>query len=250
MLNFLFDTLILLTVSLVLKRNIKVKRILLGGIIASLSILTFFINLNFIVLNIFKLILMLIIIVTTFGFKNIKYTFDNVLYFFIVNIIYGGFLYFLNLNINYKNIGLVFFNKNNISYLFLIIISPIILYIYIKSVRKYKYHYSLLHNVDIYLKDGKVIKLKGYLDTGNKLVDPYSKKYVILTNNKIVKKQMNNYNKILVPYDTIDSHGLLGCIVPKKVYIEGYGSKNNIIVGFINKELMLNADCILNGGIE
>lgn len=250
LLNFLFDTLILLTVSIILKRNIKIKRIILGGFIASLSIFTLFINFNLISLNIVKLLLMIIIVIITFGFKNIKYTFDNIIYFFITNIIYGGFLYFLNIEFNYKNVGLAFYNKININYLFLIIISPIILYIYMKCLKKLKYEFSLLKNVDIYLKNGEIIKLKGYHDTGNKLIDPYKKRYVILTNNKKIEKYMNNYNKVLVPYDTIDSHGLISCLIPKRVYIEGIGSKNNVIIGFINKEFNLNtADCILNGGL-
>lgn len=252
LLNFLFDALILLTVSIILKRNIKLRRIVLGSFLASLSVLTLFISIPSFILFIFKFILMIIIIISTFGFKNIKYTFNNTLYFFIINIIYGGFLYYLNIEFNYKNLGLIFYNKKiNTNYMFLIIISPIILYIYMKSSLKLKYEYSLKKKVDVYLKNGKVIKLNGYLDTANRLIDPYGKRMVFITNSKELFKNIKNSNTLLVPYETIDSSGMLRCLIPKKTYIEGIGTKDNIVIGYIEKDFHIDGvNCILNGGLE
>lgn len=252
LLNFLFDTLILLSISIVLKRNIKLRRIILGGFIASLSIFTLFININSFLLFILKFILMIIIVIVTFGFKNIKYIFNNILYFFIINIIYGGFLYYLNIEFGYRNIGMIFYKKGiSINYLFLIIISPLILYIYTKGSLKLKNEYSLMKKVDIYLKNGKIIKLNGYLDTANRLIDPYGKRMVFITNSKELFSNMKTLKTLLVPYETIDSSGILKCLVPERVYIEGVGTKNNIVIGYINKEFNIDGvNCILNGGIE
>ena len=250
--NFIFDTLILLTISIILKRNVRFRKIIIGGIFASLSVLSLFISINSILLFFLKIILMFLIVVITFGYKDLKYTLSNIFYFFIVNIVYGGFLYFLNIEFSYKNIGLVFYKgKISISYLFLIIISPIILYIYTKGTLKLKNEYSLMKKVDVYLKNGRIIKLNGYLDTANKLVDPYKKRMVIITNSKKVLKNITDENILLVPYNTIDSSGLKKCILPSKVFIEDYGTKDNILIGYISKDFNINGvNCLLNGGMK
>ena len=46
LLNFGFDFILLLSVSLILRRNVKIYKILIGAFIGSISILTLFININ------------------------------------------------------------------------------------------------------------------------------------------------------------------------------------------------------------
>ena len=66
-------------------------------------------------------------------------------------------------------------------------------------------------------KDKTKHSLTGYLDTGNHLTDPYKNRPIILVNkNKI---NFNYENILLVPYDTLNNHGLLKCIVPDKIFI-------------------------------
>ena len=93
-------------------------------------------------------------------------------------------------------------NNYKVNILFLIVLAPIISYLYIKSIKDYKYKLSIMH--DVILIDGdNIIKLKGYLDTGNTLVDPIFKYPVIMINDKI--KFLNNnlkfkYQKIKYMY--------------------------------------------------
>ena len=58
--NFMFDMLLLLTVNIVLKRNISFKKILYGSIIGGLSIFLLFIRLNTITLFLFKIIITIV----------------------------------------------------------------------------------------------------------------------------------------------------------------------------------------------
>lgn len=248
LLNFGIDFLIILTVSLVLRRNIKLRRTILGSIVGALSIFLLFINFNSIILIIFKIIISSLIIIITFGYKDIKYFFNNLLYFYTISIILGGFLYYLNIEFSYKNAGMVFFNNGlSINFIFLIIMSPIILYIYIKQAYRLKRVYSLNYEVDLYLKSGKVINLNGFMDTANNLIEPYKKRAVIIVNDKKIIKEINKENFILVPYDTVDSHGILKCIIPDKIYIKGVGIMNNIVVGISSKDFKMDGvNCILN----
>ena len=161
LINIWFDFLILLCVSILLKRNIKLKRIFLGSLFGSLTFLIIFLNLNNYVLIIYKIIISIFMSIITFSYKDLKYTISNISYFYLVS-----------------NNSLII--KNNLfNYLILIIISPIIIYIYINQTRKLKDNYSNYHKVDILYKD-KLYHLNGYLDTGNNLVDPYKKRKMIL----------------------------------------------------------------------
>ncbi len=132
----------------------------------------------------------------------------------------------------------------SISYLFILLSSPIILYIYTKGMKKYKLKTTTFYNVDIYLKN-KILKLTGFMDTGNTLLDPYKKRKVIITKNKEIKEYINENNFFLVPYESVSTHGLLKCIKVDKIYIESLGLKRNIVIGF-TEDFKIDADCILN----
>lgn len=247
LLNLFFDFFLLITVSVILRRNIKIRRIILGSIFGSLIIFTLFFNINNVLLFALKFILSLIMIFITFGIKDMKYNFNNVLYFYTTSIILGGFLYILKINlVNYNNIIYINNIDLKLNYIVLVIFSPIILYIYMKQIKELKLHYSLTYKVKIYLKDN-IINLNGYLDTANKLIDPYKKRGVIIVNSNVLKKYIENNNYFLVPYDTIDSHGILKCIKPNKVYIKGIGFRNNVVVAYSNTDYKMDGiDCILN----
>ena len=250
-LNFCFDFLILLCVSIVLKRNVSFKKIALGSFFGSFTIIILFININSFSLFLFKIFLSLIMIFITFGIKDFKYNFNNFLYFYTSSIILGGFLYFLKVNISYKNVGAFFFNHDmGFNYIFLVILSPIILYIYIKQAKELKRHYSLTYKVKIFLKKGVIIDASAYLDTANVLTTPYTKKNVILLNSKILRNYIRDNPYMLVPYDTIDSHGLLKCVSPLKVYIEGVGIRKNVVVAYNDTNYKMDGiSCILNNMI-
>ena len=133
MLNFCFDFILLLSVSIILRRNISIKRLLLGSFIGGLSIFILFIKINNFELFILKFIISLIMLLITFKYRNLKYTLRNLGFLYMNSIILGGFLYFLNVQFSYKQEGLVFYHNGlSVNFIFLVIISPIIIYIYIR----------------------------------------------------------------------------------------------------------------------
>ena len=58
--NFFLDFLLLLGVSIILKRNVSIKRVILGSFFGGISILILFIPMNNIMLFIFKLVISII----------------------------------------------------------------------------------------------------------------------------------------------------------------------------------------------
>ena len=126
LLNFIYDLLLLLTVSVTLKRNTKFKRILLGSFFGAISTFIILIPLNKYLLLILKILTSVIMLIITYSFKNIKYFFNNLLYLYMTSVILAGFLYFLKLEFN------------NLSYLISLSIAPLILYLYLKEQKNLK----------------------------------------------------------------------------------------------------------------
>lgn len=247
-LNFAFDFILLLTVSVILKRNVSLKRITLGSIIGSITILVLFIPFTTLTLFVSKILLSIVIVCITYGIKDIKYILTNLFYFYIVSIILGGFLYYLNIEFSYKNIGMVFYHKGiGINYIFILLASPLILYIYTKEMKKIKETNSYHYKVDVYLKNKKIVRLNGFLDTGNTLVDPYKKRKVVIANSNELEKYINETNYILVPYESVNGRGIIKCLKVDKIYIEGIGIKTDVLVGITKDKIKKNGiNCILN----
>ena len=241
--NLIFDFIILLTVSLLLKRNKKIYRIIIGSFIGSLTLLILFIRMNSIELFLYKFIVSIIMIVSTFGFKNIKYTFKNIYYMYIVSIILGGFLTFINNTLSSYNQGILFLNNNvKLNIILSIILSIILIISYIKQTKNLKINYNKYYKIDIYFNN-KNISLNAFLDTGNKLIDPYKKWPVILVNeNKIDIKD----KYLLVPYKTISGTGIIKCIKADKIYIDSIGYRNKFLIGLTSDINIDGVDCILN----
>ena len=238
--NLIFDFIILLSVSIVLKRNVKLYRIIIGSIFGSLSLIILFIRFNKIELILYKLIVSSLMILISFGHRNIKYTFKNFTYFYIIGIILGGIIYFFNNQFSI-NEGLLFINNNNYNIIIGIIISIFGIKIYLKNIRELRNNYNKYYRVKIYYKN-KVIDLNAFLDTGNKLKDPYSFKPIILVNKDIILEEGN----ILVPYSSCNYSGILKCIKADRIFIDGLGYRKNFLIGISDSISLDGIDCILN----
>ncbi len=216
-LNFMFDFLLLLTVKIVLKRNVKCYRILLGALVGAFSIFFLFIKLNSFTLFLLKIIISLIMLCVSFGFSSSKDFFKNFLYLYFISIVLGGFLYYLNLEFSYQNIGLAFFHNGfSVNFILLLILSPVIFVFYMKQDRTLKIIKNCNYQVDLYYQK-KVLHYNAYLDTGNQLYDPYFHQPVILLYDPNFPKIKN---PLMIPYDTLEHHGLLKCIRVDKIVLD------------------------------
>lgn len=233
-LNFIYDGLILLTVSITLKRNIPFKRILLGSFIGALSTFIIFIPINKYLLLFLKLLAGLLMLLVTFKYKNLKYTFNNILYLYMCSVILAGFLYFLKIEFN------------NLSYLISLLIAPIILYLYIKEQKSLKKVVNYYKDVLITLKNNTSLSLTGFIDSGNKLKDPITNKYIILINKNQLKGIYNIRSPMYVPIKTVNNNSLLECISIKNVIIDNKIYTNYLLGlsdtfnGFDGVECLLN----------
>ena len=242
-LNFFIDFLLLMSVSIVLKRNIKVISIMKGAFVGGISIILLFFNISSLVLFIFKVLISILMTIITFKYRSIKYTLINILYLYMSSIVLGGFLYLLNLEFSYKHIGIIFYNNGlSINFIVLLVLSPIILYIYIKETKLLRYNYSNYYNVEIYLNNKKY-KYIGYMDTGNVLTDALTKKSVVLIDKRKILFNIKEFR--LIPYTSIGGGNMIKVIKIDKLIFNSKEYKN-ILLGLIDKISIDGVDVILN----
>lgn len=251
LLNLGFDLILLFGVAIILRRQTTLKRLLLGALVGSATIFSMFIEMSSASLFFIKILISILMVIITFGYHDIRFFLNNLFYLYTSSILLGGFLYFLNLQFSYKNEGLVFyFNGLSVNVIVIIILSPLIIYAYVKQGLLLKNHYSNYYNVDIYLKSGDVLSVTAFMDTGNKLEDPYKKRPIILVNKEIIKINYDDDKIVLVPYDAINYHGLLRCIIPDKIFIQGIGFRSNFLIGISNEKILIDGiDCILHSRV-
>lgn len=229
--NFIIDFIITLSVSIILKRKSNYIRMILSSLLGGVSSLLLFTSLNKILIEIISIILMVVI---SFGYKGIRYVIKNILYMYILSTLLGGIIYLFNIKVS---------NNVFLSYLIIIIIAIEVMVLYIKENKKMKNIYNNYYKVDIYFKSNDKLSLIGFVDTGNNLYDPYKKRPIILISNKYYR----NDNFILVPYNTLSGNGLLKCIKPDIIFIEGIGYKGNVLVGFSDSPNLIDGiDVILH----
>ena len=229
--NAIMDTIITISVGILLKRKISIFRIIISSIVGGIFSLLIFTSINKIVVEVLSILIMVLI---SFGYKNLRYTLNNIFYMYLTSVLLGGLFYLFNLKVS---------DSVALSYFIMIIISIEVVTLYIKEMKKMKNIYNNYYKVDIYFKDKEKIKLVGFVDTGNNLYDPYKKRPIILVSNKYYKED----NFILVPYNTIDSSGLLKCIKPEIIFIEGIGYKSNVLIAFSDNPILIEGvDVILH----
>lgn len=217
---------------------------MLGALLGSISILALFIQLSSLTLFLIKVIISIIMVLTSFGFKNIKYTLNNLIYLYLLSIILGGFLYYINDELSYKNEGLIFFHNGfSINIILVLILSPIIIFIYVKKSRKLKEEYSKHYEVEITFLNNKTSYLTGFLDTGNDLYDPYQKRPILVINKSI----LNGYNPrcILVPCYTVNNESMMRCFRIKKIVVNGKKIDKEVLIGISDNNFNLEGAQLL-----
>ena len=239
--NFLFDFILLLGISIALKRNTSKVKLIFGSILGGISGLIILLNVSSFLFFILKLLLGFLIVIVTFSYKNIKYTMNNFIYLIILSILLGGSLYLLNIEASKTVLGSNI-THNKLYIILLLTTGLVTILIYSKYITKTKKVTKNKYKTTIYIND-KEINLTGYLDTGNNLM--YKKKPVLILN-KDINIDLNNKKVFYIPFSTLNSKGLMKCIKINKIKIEEKIFKNVYLALSNDKFHLKDADIILN----
>ena len=193
-LNFLFDSLLLYLTAIFLKREIKVWRVLSGGLIGSLIIL-----LSFTPLNVYsghplaKLFFSVLMVLVTFGFKRLAFFLRALMTLYVSTFLIGGALTGVHYFIQYDSeltakvlISSVRGFGDPVSWLFVFLGFPTAWYFSKKNIERMemtKIQYDQIVLVTVWI-DNHSIELKGLVDSGNQLYDPLTKQPVMFVSIK------------------------------------------------------------------
>lgn len=246
--NFVFDFILLSSTNYILKRGVRFYRLILGSLVGTISILFLFFPLSSTTLFLLKIVTSIFMVLATFSYKSSLYFKKNFMYLYIISIVLGGIMYFLDVTLNYKNSNLVFINSSfSLNFVIILILGPVILRYYLKENKNYKLNFSLYKKVTITVNSRNYV-YDAYIDTGNKLKDPYKNRNIILVHDDNLKFA---YEKsILVPYNTLDNTGIIRCRQVDKVMI-GNKEIKNVLIGQANEKFNLEGvSCILPNSIK
>ena len=233
LLNVFLDFFLLMAVSVILTRNAKIKRILLGSLMGGMSTFLLFVSVNVIISLLLKLLLGILMVLVTFSYQNIKYTFNNLFYLYTLSFSIGGVMYLL-------------MEKGYYNYFVLLIGFVIVLFLYVKQIKTYQNNYINYYKVEIFIKNKKYL-LTGFLDTGNKLYDSYKHRPVIIISKRI---KYNLEDIIYVPYIVLNNQSVLKCLKTDKIIINNHVF-NNYLVGLSNDKFKIDGiNCILHSKMK
>lgn len=233
-LNFIYDFLLLVTVSVTLKRKASLKRIILSSILGAFSTFIILIPWNKYIILVLNVLMGLFMLLVCFGYRNFKYFFNNLIYLYMTSVILAGFLYFLKIQFN------------NLSYLISLSIAPLILYLYVKEQKKLKEVVNYYKQVLITLTNSKTLLLQGFIDSGNKLKDPITNKNIILVNKNKLKGIYNIRSPMYVIVHTVNHTGILPCIKIKNITIDNRVYTNYLLGLSDDFKGFDEVDCLLN----
>lgn len=229
--NFTFDFLLLVSVAYILKRNTNLKRIFLGALVGSLSTFLIFITISNVMLFFIKFFLAVGMILVSFSYKGIRYFINNLIYLYLCSIVLGGGLYLID-------------NEIKLNFVVIILIGPLILYLYVSQTKKLKNNYNNYYKVEM-IYNNKIYNFTAFLDTGNKLKDQYKNRPIILVNTDKIK--IGYENSILVPYTTVNGSGILKCLVVDKIIVDSKKIIEKPLIGFSKDSFNIDGiDMILN----
>ncbi len=222
-----------MSISVILTRNAKIKRIILGSLIGGVSTILLFISLNSMISFLVKIIIGVLMVLTTFGFHDIRYTFNNLFYLYTLSFSLGGVMYLL-------------MDRGIYNYFILIIGFILVTFLYVKQIKRFKNNYAEYYHVQIYYQ-GKILQLTGFLDTGNKLYDNYQHRPIILIDQKI-KYHLEDI--IYVPYTSLNNTGVLRCLKTDKIIVNHHVF-HNYLIGLSNKKIQIDGiNCLLHSKMK
>lgn len=215
-LNFCLDFMLLMLTKALVRDSTKIIRIVFGAFIASLIVpITVYFPDHFFNTILGKILYSLIIILCSFGFITVYRYFKLLLMFYFTTFTIGGGLvglHFLFSNpITMSTSGVITFNKgygDPISWIFVIIGFPIVWYFTKHRMDKHvseKIRYDQLYEVTIEMK-GQSFSTTGYIDSGNQLIDPLSKKPVVICDEFFLKQWFTDedWTKLKQAFDQME----------------------------------------------
>lgn len=250
--NF-FITFLLLELSAKLaKKQAALYRLIIGSCIGALySLIIFTDNMPSIVTGLSKLASVLIIIASAFHFTRLTQFIKTVLIYYFSSVIFLGITMLLCFTLKLKfiavNNSVIYFNISApmiiLSGIIAYLVSGLVMRIYNRTLSK-KDIYTLIIE-----QGNKSYRLTAFLDTGNRLREPFSDMPIIIVDAGKVDVNLPDDKVRLVPVTTVGGKTMLTAFKPDKMVLKSSNSKEiieNAYVALSKDMCNKNFSAILN----
>lgn len=248
--NFFITYLLLLLTKALVKGSAKTVRMLASAFLGGLySLIILADNLSVFVSVFGKLFVSVLIVFIAFGFRRLTVFIKAVLLFYFSNMLFLGVILAVQLIFNSKSAaihnGAVYFD----------ISAPVLLasalLAYVISICVIKVYNRTLGRQEIYklkiFKNGDCHMLLAFLDSGNKLTEPFSGYPVIIADRSRIQYETER----IIPFNTVGGDGILKAFRPDRVEISNEKNKietDKVYIALSNVEEK-NYSAILNSQI-
>lgn len=213
LINTLVNYFMLLGVKIITRAQSKRIRLVMGALAGGISALSVFLNLGFVV-TLIKILTAALMVRIAFPFISVKVYFKRCVWLFIISAVFSGiclavYLLFDTDLMIYSN-GTVYFDID-ITFL---TVCTVISYGAITLILRFtdkKKPSKQYYPITLISGDEKVT-LRGFMDTGNNLKEPFSFAPVIVTNEAIYKKLYSaskNRKERIIPVSTVNGGGIM-----------------------------------------
>ena len=223
--NFFITYLLLLLTSKLNKQGIKQRRALAASAVGGVYALVILLDIRDVFLSLAgKLTASLIIVLVAFGFAGIAGFLRNIAVFYFSNLLVLGAVAAVCFTLNPKGVklsgGIVYFDISAaallLSALFAYIISVVIIRLYNRIIAKRE-----IFVITVY-KNGREYRLSAFLDSGNRLREPFSDLPVIIAD----KSRIDLPAERVIPCSTVSGRGVLPAFRPDRIVISN--GKNSL----------------------
>lgn len=211
--NTLVNYFMLLGVKVITRAETRRIRLILGALIGGISSLSVFLNISVIV-TVLKFLTAALMVLISFPFISAKVFFKKCIWLFIISAVFSGvclgaYLIFDTDLMIYSN-GTVYFDIDITFLTVCTVISYVVITLILRFTDKKmpeKQYYPIT-----LVSGEESVTLRGFLDTGNNLKEPFSFAPVIVTNEKIYRKMRlaspENKERI-IPVSTVSGDGIM-----------------------------------------
>lgn len=217
-LNFFITYLLLMITKTLTKSTAKTIRMLLGAFAGAVySLVIFLPELNFFVTLAGKLAASALIVFIAAGFGRLSVFIKTLLCFYFSNMIFLGIILALWMTVKPKGIVI----NNNAVYFDIpaAVLLVLALAAYLVSIAVIKLHNYTIAKKEIYsltvITDEKEYHMYAFLDSGNRLTEPFSGYPVIIVD----KDKIDFKPERVIPYNTVGGEGMLEAFKPNKVIV-------------------------------
>ena len=237
--NLLLNYIILLATAIIGKSKIKFFKFFLASSFGSLyAILNYIIDLNIYTNFLLKMFISIFMILLSFENKKLKVFFKNLIMFYLTSFTFGGAAFMLLFFISPENIiyeGGHFVGTYPIKTAIYGCILGFVIILIVAKVIKSRFSNTLC-DLEIFF-DGKSLKLKTLIDSGNLLKEPISRQDVVVVEKFSLEQIIDK--EILDNAIAMADGNLLGN-VDEKIYkykfkiipFSSLGNENGVLVGF------------------